>query len=90
MIAVRAFYADIFKAFIHQELYRRRKDLQLSQEEMAAKLNLALRTYADIEHGKNGCNGVTLALFLIYICENPIRFLEELCHEFETGTTESL
>lgn len=37
MIAVRAFYADIFKAFIHQELYRRRKDLQLSQEEMAAK-----------------------------------------------------
>jgi hypothetical protein len=50
---------------------------------MSERLAMACRTYIELDHGKTGCSAVTLALFLIYVCNDPIAFLEELRNAFE-------
>jgi len=77
-------YRSILKKFFHQEVSQTRYDLGISQEKMAEKLALAVRTYVDLDHGKTCCSEVTLALYLIYVCPNPNKFLEELRYVFET------
>ncbi len=49
----------------------------ISQEEMARRLVMSTRSYADAEHGKS-CGAVTLALYLAYVCPDPMAFLEDL------------
>lgn len=44
---------------------------------------MASRTYVDLDHGKTCCSGLTLALFLIYTCPDPMKFLEELRYALE-------
>ncbi len=39
-----------------------------------------------MEHGINGCNTVTLTLFLVLIGPDPQEFLEELRDTFESLT----
>ena len=80
---MRRHYTKVLKSFFHQELFRSRVDLGITQEEMADKLSMSSRTYVDLDHGKTGCSALTLALFLIYICTDPLEFLEELRDAFE-------
>lgn len=80
---MRKQYNIVFKAFFHEKLLHRREDLGITQEEMAHRLVMANRTYVDLDHGKTGCSALTLALFLIYICVDPITFLRELQSAFE-------
>lgn len=80
---MRRHYTKVLKSFFHQELFRSRMDLGITQEEMADKLSMSSRTYVDLDHGKTGCSALTLALFLIYICTDPLEFLEELRDAFE-------
>lgn len=80
---MRRHYTKVLKSFFHQELFRSRVDLGITQEEMADKLSMSSRTYVDLDHGKTGCSALTLALFLIYICADPLGFLEELRDAFE-------
>ena len=80
---MRKHYTKVLKSFFHQKLFRSRVDLGITQEEMANKLSMANRTYVDLDHGKTGCSALTLALFLIYICTDPLGFLEELRDAFE-------
>ena len=82
---MRKQYAKIFKVFFHEKLFRRREDMGITQEEMAHRLAMASRTYVDLDHGKTGCSALTLALFLIYICTDPLAFLEELRNAFENS-----
>ena len=42
------------------------------------------RSYIDLEHGKSCCSAVTLALFLIYVCDDIISFLADLRIAFES------
>ena len=77
-------YRQILKTFFRDKVLRTRDDLGMSQEDMAHILAMAPRTFIDLEHGKTGCSALTLALFLIYICKNPVLFLEELRNAFET------
>lgn len=77
--------AFCFKAFFHEKLFRRRVELDITQEEMADRLVMASRTYVDLDHGKTGCSALTFALFLIYICADPMIFLEELRDAFKNG-----
>ena len=79
-------YTSIFRSFFHEKLFRRRVELDITQEEMADRLVMASRTYVDLDHGKTGCSALTLALFLIYVCAEPLAFLEELRNAFEDGT----
>ena len=57
----------------------------MTQEEMADRLAMANRTYIYLDHGKTCCSGLTLALFLIYACEDPLMFLEELRYALENS-----
>ena len=86
---MRSHYTSIFKAFFHKKLFRRRMELDITQEEMAERLVMAGRTYVDLDHGKTGCSALTLALFLIYICADPLAFLEELRNAFENGSNKA-
>ena len=86
---MRKQYLQVFRTFFHKKLLRARGDLGLTQEAMACRLSMASRTYVDLDHGKSGCSGLTLALFLIYICSDPTEFLEELRKELEKADNEA-
>ena len=72
---MRKLYVKVLKTFFHEELIHRRVTLGFTQEEMAYHLVMASRTYVDLDHGKTCCSALTLVLFLIYICDNPLDFL---------------
>ena len=59
---------DILKNYFKNEFASRRAELGLSQEEMAENLNISLRSYSDLEHGKYCCS---LSSFINYVnnCE---------------------
>ena len=82
---MRKHYTKVLKTFFHEKLFHRREILGISQEEMADRLAMASRTYVDLDHGKTCCSGLTLALFLVYVCDDPLGFLEELRNAFEDG-----
>lgn len=82
---MRKHYTNILKAIFCEQLLHRRADLEISQEEMAHRLVMACRTYVDLEHGKTCCSALTLALFLIYLCADPLAFLKELQNAFENS-----
>ena len=60
-----------------------RSRLNLTQSEMAEKLVMDERSYIDLEHGKSCCSAVTLALFLIYVCDDIVSFLGDLRIAFD-------
>lgn len=76
-------YAKVLKSFFHEEISHRRTELGFTQEEMACRLAMASRSYVDLDHGKTCCSAITLALYLIYICDNPLDFLRRLKHALE-------
>ena len=76
-------YRNILKSHFHVHLVQIRTTNGLTQSEMAEKLSMDDRSYIDLDHGKTGCSALTLALFLIYICTDPLGFLEELRDAFE-------
>jgi len=80
---MRKQFGDILKRYFHEKLFHSRNTLQITQEEMAGRLAMAARTYVELEHGKSSCSAVTLVLFLVYVCDDPVVFLEELRDAFE-------
>lgn len=81
---MRKHYESVFRQFFHRKLFQSRVQLEMTQEQMADRLAMASRSYIDLDHGKTGCSALTLVLYLIYICTEPIVFLEELRNAFET------
>lgn len=81
---MRKEYEKVLKEFFHKKVFHRRDELAISQEEMAYRLAMSGRSYVDLEHGKSCCGALTLALFLIYICADPMNFLEGLRNAFES------
>lgn len=82
---MRKAYHTILKTFFHQRIVCTRTALGLTQSEMAERLSMDDRSYADLDHGKCCCSALTLALYLIYVCGDVDAFLEELRHAFEDG-----
>ena len=80
---MRKHYTRLLKAFFHDKLFRSRIDLDITQEQMAERLVMANRAYVYLDHGKTGCSALTLALYLIYVCTDPVEFLNGLQHVFE-------
>lgn len=78
-------YTKALKTIFHQKLIQSRMNLEITQEEMAHRLVMGSRAYVDLDHGKTGCSALTLVLFLIYICTDPLAFLEELRNDFEAN-----
>lgn len=81
---MRNHYKQVLKAFFHGKLLHTRVEiLGITQEEMAHRLTLSWRSYVDLDHGRTGCSAVTLSLFLVFVCNDPVGFLEELRYAFE-------
>ena len=85
---MRKHYRTVFKTFFHDALLKRRMELDISQEEMAVLMAMSVRGYSKLEHGECSCCGLTLALYLIYVCKDPLRFLEDLQRELEGSCAE--
>ena len=80
---MRKTYRIILKGYFHSSLVQARMAQGLTQAEMAERLAMDDRSFVDLDHGKSCCSAVTLALFLIYVCDDVYAFLEELRHAFE-------
>jgi len=80
---MRKQYEEVLKSHFYRKLSKRRGELGITQEERASRLAMGSRSYVELDHGRSGCSGLTLARFLIYVCEDPLSFLEELRHAFD-------
>ena len=80
---MRSIYAGIFKNYFYNQLLSTRSARGLTQSQMARCLRMEDRSYIDLDHGKSCCSALTLALFLIYLCEDPMLFLNKLRKAFE-------
>lgn len=52
------------KIYLKNALAEKRAELGLSQEQMAENLNISLRSYSNLEHGKYCCS---LSTFISYV-----------------------
>ncbi len=55
---------DHLKSSFKNELITKRAELKLSQEEMAERLNISLRSYSNLEHGICFCSALSLINFI--------------------------
>lgn len=81
---MRNTYRKVLKNCFNNVLVRTRTEQALTQSQMAERLAMDERSYIDLDHGKSCCSAVTLALFLIYCCRDPLGFLGEFKDAIET------
>ena len=86
---MRRVYRSALKHQFHIRLVHIRTVSGITQAQMAEKLSMDDRSYIDLDHGKTCCSAVTLALFLIYVCDDVLEFVEELRHAFETAINQA-
>ena len=86
MVSIRKMYLHLLKRYFCHQLVQTRTSLGLTQFAMAERLMMDERSYIDLDHGKSCCSALTLVLFLIYSCEDPLAFLHELRDIFENET----
>ena len=79
-------YQNVMKQQFRDSLLRNRDRLDLTQAKMAKKLLLEDRSYAALESGESCCGALTLALFLIYCCDDPETFLDDLRKGIEASS----
>lgn len=75
---------QILKQYFYEHLIHTRYEQMMTQAQMARQLCMDERSYVELDHGKTGCSSLTLALFLIYVCDDPIAFLQGLRVELES------
>lgn len=81
---MRKYYWYALKKVTHDSiLHTRTAILGISQEQMAAKLHMSVRSYAYLESGASCCSALTLVLYLLYYCPDVPAFLLELREAFE-------
>ena len=52
--------------------------MKYTQSQMADLLVMDDRSYAELDHGNSCCSALTLVLYLIYCCDDPLAFLDTL------------
>ena len=60
-----------------------RISLNLTQDKMAEVLLIDVRSYSDIDRGISLCGTLTLVLFLVYLCPEPVALLNDIHLAFE-------
>lgn len=81
---MRNTYRRVLKNCFNTVLVRTRTEQSLTQSQMAERLAMDERSYIDLDHGKSCCSAITLVLFLIYCCRDPLGFLGEFKNAIET------
>ena len=66
------------RSFMSADLFHTRKSMGLSQANMAEKLSIDLRSYADLEHGKNLCCTRVFIFYLLRCKKDQKKFLLEI------------
>lgn len=69
---------SVLKSRFRSALIRVRNTKRITQEEMAALLEISPRAYADLESGRSCCSAATLLMFLRLFCPSDHPFLAEL------------
>ena len=75
---MRKLYQKTFKKFFYNDLIKTRAKMKYTQAQMASLLEMDDRSYAELDHGNSCCSALTLVLYLIYCCDDPLVFLENL------------
>ena len=86
VLSMRQQYMRILKIVFYNNLIATRTSLNWTQAQMAERLAMDDRSYIELDHGNSCCGALTLALYLVYCCEDPIVFIGELKSAFETGS----
>ena len=82
-INMRERYKNILKIIFYEKLAKENESKKLTQAKMSEIFVMSERNYFELANGNTGCSALTLALFLIYICSDPVQFLSELKQAFE-------
>lgn len=82
---MRTLYANILKRIFCDWISRIRTERDLTQAEMATLFCMDTRSYVSLERGESCCSALTLALFLMECCEDPMKFFADLKAAFETA-----
>lgn len=82
---MRKTYQYILKIYFNHDLVQMRTTLHLTQAQMAELLSMDDRSYIDLDHGKSCCSAVTLALYLAFVCDDVLKFVEGLRYAFNAG-----
>lgn len=80
---MRNSYKSALKQCFYSNLIKTRYSLGLTQAKMAEILAMDDRSYIQLDHGKTSCSATTLALFLVYVCNDVNGFVGELRDAFE-------
>lgn len=75
---MRSSCAEILRIRFRRALMAARVEAGIGRTEMAQILCMSLRSYSDLERGAASCGAVTLALFLVRVCPDPVAFLADL------------
>lgn len=75
---MRTLFHQKMKHYIRCRMLTTRRDMDISQENMAAILGMTTRAYSKLESGENCCNLVTFILFLRFCCPDKNAFIAEL------------
>ena len=80
---MRQQYIQSLKMVFYNNLIATRASLNWTQSQMAERLAMDNRSYIELDHGNSCCGALTLALYLVYCCEDPVIFIGELRSAFE-------
>lgn len=81
-------YMDPLRSYMSADFLATRKSLGLTQAQMAELLDIDLRSYADLEHGKNLCCTRVLLLYLLRCRRDRDGFLDEIGTVLKTAEGE--
>ena len=65
-------FRDELRSYLHGLIAAERKELHLTQEQMADYFHMNPRSYSDLEHGKYAFSGVSVMFFLAYLSNDDI------------------
>lgn len=71
-------YTPALRALMSSDFYITRKQLNLSQIQMAERLRIDPRSYAELEHGRNLCCTRVFVLYLFRCKQERELFLESI------------
>lgn len=87
---MRKQFSSILREYFCSHVHETRLRLNLTQAQMARRLLMDTRAYVELDHGNATCSALTLALFLIYCCDDPQAFLSGLRAALQEGASHAV
>lgn len=69
---LRQQYTSLLRRFFSREIGKYRVRCKLTQEQIAERLCMAVRSYVYLEQGLSGCSGLTVVLFFLLLKEEEV------------------